>query len=130
MLIRFFRSSQPGLLFIVPVIALLGFLPFAFKPAESFIEMPKHPMPLYDWIAAGINTLPFVAQLAVSWILISIQAIYLNQLVVKYEIFPRISFLPALFFITFSVLSQEMLRIQPQLFVNLLLLPVLDKVFR
>jgi hypothetical protein len=129
MLIRFFRSSQPGLLFIVPVIVLLWFIPFAFKPAESFIEMPKHAMPLYEWLAKVIAKLPFIAQLSVSWILISIQAIYLNQLIIKHEIFPRLSFLPALFFVTLSVLFPEMQRIQPSLFTNLILLIVLDKIF-
>jgi hypothetical protein len=129
MLIRFFRSSQTGLLFIVPFVALVWFIPFAFHPAESFIEIQKHPMPLYEWMASGISKLPFIAQLFISWLLISVQAIYLNQLIIKFEIFPRISFLPALFFVTLSVLFPEIEKIQPQLFVNLILLVVLDKTF-
>lgn len=130
MLIRFFRSSQPGLLFIVPLLALLWFIPFVFKPVESFIEIPSHPMPVYEWLASIIGKLPFMAQLILSWILISVQAIYLNQLIVRHEVFPRISFLPALLFVTLSVLFPEMQKIQPSLFTNLILLMVLDKIFR
>lgn len=129
MLIRFFRSSQPGLLFVIPVLALVWFIPFVFNPTESFVEIPEHAMPLYEWLAATITKLPFIAQLSVSWILMSIQAIYLNQLIIKHEVFPRISFLPALFFITLHALFPEMLKIQPAMFVNLILLIVLGKIF-
>jgi len=77
-----------------------------------------------------LGHLPFIAQLSVSWILISIQAIYLNRLIMRFEIFPRLSFLPALFFITLQVLFPEMMKIQPAMFINVILLIVLDKIFR
>ena len=129
MLIRFFRSSQTGLLIIVPLLALAWFVPFVLKPVDSFVEIQKHPMPLYEWLANGAGRLPFLVQLLISWLLISAEAIYLNQLIIKFEIFPRISFLPALFFVTLSVLFPEMQKIQPALFTNLILLIVLDKTF-
>ncbi|HLG34638.1 MAG TPA: hypothetical protein VI757_07115, partial [Bacteroidia bacterium] len=130
MLIRFFRSSQPGLIFLIPGFALLWFVPIALSPAESFIEMPQHAMPVYEWLATAIGKLPFIVQLIISWVLISAQAIYLNQLIIKYELFPRLNFLPALFFVTLSVLFPEIMKIQPALFVNFILIFVLDKIFR
>ncbi|MBK5284422.1 MAG: hypothetical protein JJE25_03380 [Bacteroidia bacterium] len=129
MLIRFFRTSHPSSFLTIPFIALLWWIPFFLNHPESFIENPQHTMPLYEWIFAGINKLPVVGQLILSWLIISAQAIYLNQFVLKYELFPRPGFLPALFFITFYVLFPEMMRIQPSLFVNLILLIVLDKIF-
>ena len=129
MLIRFFRTSHPSAFFIIPVFALLWWIPFFFQQQEYFTATPPHTMPLYEWISLAINKLPLVAQMILSWLLISFQALYLNQLIVKHELFPRLSFLPALIFITLSVMFPELMRIQPSLFVNLILLFLLDKIF-
>jgi hypothetical protein len=129
MLIRFYRNSHPSSFFTIPFIALLCWIPFVFLRPESFIVNVADSMPLYEWLYSGISRLHVWLQLAISWLLISIQAIYLNQLIVKHELFPRLTFLPALLFITLSVLFPEMMLIQPAFFVNLILLVVLDKVF-
>jgi hypothetical protein len=130
MLIRVYRDSHPSSFFTLPFIALLCWIPFIFFRPETFIvQVPHQPMPVYEWLYSGISKLHVFVQYIISWILISVQAIYLNQLIVKHELFPRLSFLPALFFITLSVLFPEMMQIQPALFVNLILLIVLDKIF-
>ena len=129
MLLRFYRNSHPSSFFTIPFIALLCWIPFLFFRPESFIMEVPRPMPVYEWLYAGISRLNIYVQYFISWLLISVQAIYLNQLIVKHELFPRLSFLPALIFVTLSVLFPEMMRIQPSLFVNLVLLMVLDKVF-
>jgi hypothetical protein len=130
MLIRVYRNSHPSSFFTIPFIALLCWIPYLFFRSESFIAQVPHPMPLYEWMYGGISRLHVLAQYLISWLLISIQAIYLNQLIVKHELFPRLSFLPALIFITLSVMFPETMHIQPALFVNLLLITVLDKVFQ
>jgi hypothetical protein len=129
MLVRFYRESHPSSFFTLPLIALLCWIPLLFFPPESFIVQVQNAMPLYEWLYTGISKLHIFAQYFISWLLVSIQAVYLNQLIVKHELFPKLTFLPALLFITLSVLFPEMMRIQPALFVNLLLLMVLDKVF-
>src|SRR5690349_8932336 len=127
MLIRFYRESHASAFFTIPFIALLCWVPFAFLRPDSFVVEVPNAMPIYQWLYNGISHLNIFTQYAISWLLISIQAIYLNQLIVKHELFPRLSFLPALLFITLSVLFPEMMQIQPALFVNLILLAVLDK---
>ncbi len=129
MLVRFYRDSHPSSFFTIPFLALLCWIPFLFLQPESFIVQVPRPMPVYEWLYSGISKLHIFAQYFISWLLISVQAIYLNQLIVKHELFPRLSFLPALLFITLSVMFPEMMKIQPALFVNLVLLMVLDKVF-
>lgn len=128
MLVRFYRESHASSFFTLPCLALLFWIPFVFFRPESFIVNVPDAMPVYKWIYGGISQLNVFAQYAISWLLVSIQAIYLNQLIVKHELFPRLTFLPALLFIILSVMFPEMMRIQPALFVNLLLLMVLDKV--
>jgi hypothetical protein len=128
MLIRFYRNSHPSSFFTIPFIALLCWIPFVFLRPQTFIVEISNAMPLYEWLYSGISQLPVWLQFVISWLLISIQAIYLNQLVVKHELFPRLTFLPALLFITLSVLFPEMMLIQPTLFVNLILLMVLDRI--
>lgn len=129
MLIRFYRESHPSAFFTIPFIALLCWVPFVFLRPDSFVVEVPNAMPIYEWLYNGISRLHIFGQYAISWLLISIQAIYLNQLIVKHELFPRLSFLPALVFITLSVLFPQMMQIQPALFVNLILLVVLDKIF-
>lgn len=129
MLIRFYRDSHPSSFFTIPLIALLCWIPFVFFRPESFIAQVPHPMPIYEWLYAGISNLHIFVQYIISWLLVSIQAIYLNQLIVKHELFPRLSFLPALLFVCLSVIFPEMMMIQPALFVNFILLMVFDKLF-
>src|SRR5258705_3097102 len=129
MLIRFYRNSHPSSFFTIPFIALLCWVPFIFLRPQTFIVQIPDAMPLYEWLYAGISRLHVWVQFAISWLLVSIQAIYMNQLIVKHEFFPKLSFLPALIFVTFSVLFPEMMMIQPMLFINLILLMVLDKIF-
>src|SRR5262245_54690428 len=129
MLIRVYRNSHPSSFFTLPLVALLCWIPFVFFRPESFIVSVPNAMPLYEWLYSGISRLPIYVQYIVSWVLVSLQAIYLNQLIVKHELFPRLSFLPALLFISLSLLFPEMMMIQPSLFVNFILLIVLDKIF-
>ena len=129
MLIRFYRGSHPSSFFTIPFIALLCWIPLVFLRPESFIVQVANPMPVYEWLYNGLSRLHIFFQFFITWLLVSIQAVYLNQLIVKHELFPRLNFLPALLFITLSVIFPEMMQIQPALFVNLILLVVLDKVF-
>src|SRR5262245_39246469 len=108
MLVRIYRSSHPSSFFTLPAVALLCWIPFVFFRPETFIEHVLRPMPLYEWLYSGISHLHIYVQYIISWVLISVQSIYLNQLIVKHELFPRLSFLPALLFITLSVLFPEM----------------------
>src|SRR5689334_16541651 len=129
MLLRFYRNSHPSSFFTIPFVALLCWIPFIIIRPQTFIVQVPDAMPIYEWLYSGISRLHIWLQLTISWLLISIQAIYLNQLIVKHELFPRLSFLPALLFMTLSVLFPDMMQIQPTLFVNFILLMVIDKIF-
>src|SRR5258706_3007040 len=104
MLVRFYRDSHPSSFFTIPFLALLCWIPFLFLQPESFIVQVPQPMPVYEWLYSGISKLHIFAQYFISCLLISVQAIYLNHLIVKHERFLRLSFRHAFRFITLAVM--------------------------
>ena len=75
------------------------------------------------------NLLSPIASLLLAAVLVFVQALWLNQLVNKYNLLGRPTFLPALMYITVSALLVPFLLLSPPLICNFLILWMMDKIF-
>ncbi|MBL7893262.1 MAG: hypothetical protein JNL63_11580 [Bacteroidia bacterium] len=124
MLVRFFRSHQPVLLIIIPVIAALLWLPAFIHPALPAV---KHQMPLFELMVKPLLSNPLLCSIAAFFLLI-IQAFLFNYIIDKYEITGKRSYLPVLMYIVFTSFSPELLWLHPGLFANIFILLALNRV--
>jgi hypothetical protein len=124
--IRFFKSGQPAALFVLPVIVIALWSQGFFK--EQFLSIDDSGL-FYRLIVKGFSALPRFVLVIFAMILISFEAIYLNTLLNKYEVLYKVTYLPSLFYVLLMSFTSEAILFHPILFVNLLLLPVIDKTF-
>ena len=124
MLVRFFRSHQPVLLIIIPVLAALLWLPAFIHP---LVPTVKHQMPLFELVVKPLLAYPWSCTL-MAFLLLLIQAFLLNHIIDKYEITGKRSYLPVLLYIIFTSFSPGLLRLHPVLFANIFILLALNRV--
>jgi len=125
-MIRFFNSLQPATLFIIPFIVFLLWAqaffihPFAINDSESL---------LFIFIADFIKLVPDFIKVLIAMALITLEAIYLNNIFNRYEVLHKNSFLPALMYTMLMSFALPLLQFHPILIINLVLLRALDKIF-
>jgi len=124
MLVRFFRSQQPFLLIILPVLSVLLWVPAFLHPVALPI---KHEMPFYDLIAMPLSAYPLAATI-LAFFLIVLQAFLFNYTIDKYEITGKSSYLPALLYVLFTSFSPSLLHLHPVLFANIFIILALNRV--
>lgn len=124
MLVRFFRSHQPVLIIIIPVLAVLLWLPAFIHP---ILPIVKHQMPLFELVVNPLLAYPLLCTI-VAFILLIIQAFLFNYIIDKYEITGKRSYLPVLMYIVFTSFSPELLWLHPGLFANIFILLALNRV--
>lgn len=127
MLIRFFKDNQIPSLIALPVVTILLYSVALFKQ-PSFISVADTG-PLYasivNYLSRSSSTIMFLTGLA----LFITQVFYLNHISNKYEVLYKPSHLPALIYILCMGLFPSFLSLHPMLFVNLILLLVLELLF-
>ena len=74
------------------------------------------------------NALTPISNLLIAAVMIFVQAVWLNQLVNKYNLLGRPTFLPALMYVTVSALLVPFLILSPPLICNFLILWMIDKI--
>jgi hypothetical protein len=125
-MIRLYKSVQPIGFFILPLITLLLWLPGFMK--SPFLKDESSGI-VYNVIANGLSYLPQFIQVLLAVGLIVFEAIYLNLLLNKYEVLYKNTYLPSLFYVLAMSFSSQVTFFHPILFVNLLMLFVLNKSF-
>jgi hypothetical protein len=121
-MIRFFKTIQPAALFTIPVVCLLLWLPGFFK-AQTSLES-------YDSsFLNGISTLPVIIQTLISFILVSLGALYLNYVTTKHDVIFQHSYLPAFMYVILMSFHKEAIQFHPLLVSNIVIIRVLDKTF-
>jgi hypothetical protein len=124
MLVRFFRSHQPILLIIIPVIAAVLWLPAFLHPNGITI---KHQMPLFELLVRPLSAYPRVAILT-AYLVLLLQAFLFSFILDKYELIGKSSYLPALLYIVFCSFSPGLLQLHPSLIANTFVLLALHSV--
>lgn len=89
-----------------------------------------NPMPLYNLVSGFLSVMPSWVAGFFGFALATSQAFHLNYIVGKHEVLYKNSYLPALFYILFLAIIPQFLSINPVLFVNSIMLVVIDKLFR
>ena len=111
----------------VPVFIIL-FMVLAWQGTEVYVVW--NPMPLYNLLLSVVERIPeWLTAMLVTMLLIS-QVLHLNHIVRKHEVLYKNSFLPMLFFSVFLVIIPQFMIFHPVLFVNSILIFILDKLFR
>ncbi len=118
MLVRLFRSHQPILLLVIPVIGLLLWIPAFFHPTVPEL---KHQMPLYELLVKPLLAYPLLCTFTAFFLLIT-QAFLFNYIVDKYELTGKRSYLPVLLYLIFTSFSPELLQLHPLSFANIFIL--------
>ena len=116
MLVRLLRSHQPYLLFIVPILAALLWLPAFFHP--QYVA-PKEEMPLYHLLATFCHFEIPLVPVVISLLLTLIQAFLCNYVFNKYELAGKHTYIPSLVFVLLSSITTDSLQLQPIMFSSL-----------
>jgi hypothetical protein len=124
-MLRFFRSYQPLALFILPVIAVLLWLPALMHPVPVSVE---HTMPLYRILVGRLSDLPLLSAI-IGLVLATGGAFLLNYITSAHEVLARASYLPALFYLVLVSCAKPLLTLHPLLFSNVLIMLAVHNLF-
>lgn len=129
MLIRSFRTIQPVNIIVLIVINFtLRIIP-AIKNIPIPIEKYNEPLSYILFETLNLDGINYSFNILLTGFLILVQAMILNQIVNRYTLFFKSSYLPALMYIIILNSMEVFSTLNPQLFCNFLLLIILDKIF-
>src|SRR4051812_4461338 len=97
MIVRFFRTHQPALLFIIPLIAILLWMPILLHPPTVQVTLV---MPLYSLIYPFIQDYSVVSTVLAIFLIV-IEAFIFNNIIQRYELLGRSSYMPVLIYVLF-----------------------------
>ena len=127
MLLRLFRSHQPVVIIILPVITVLFWMRTLLHGTLPGIVIDENQMPLYELIHNLINGNSLIT-LITAIALVIIQSFMLNWLNSKYIFIETRSYLPPVFFILLSSCYLPMQQLHPVLFANFFLILAINKI--
>lgn len=126
MLLRFFSGNQPISLLLLPLLAVLLWLPGFF--AEPFDLAGPEPMPLYELLTVWLADLHWL-QLLLALLLVVVQAFFVNSLANDLHLLEKRSNLPGLCFLLLNALFPEQLQLSPVLLANTFLLLAMYRLY-
>ncbi|MBK7889011.1 MAG: hypothetical protein IPJ86_17475 [Bacteroidetes bacterium] len=126
MLIRAFKTSR---LFPLILLVILSAGMWIISKSVSYRVVEPNGMPLYDLVTYALGFLPDWAGLFIGFILVTTQAFHLNLVLNKHEVLYKSSWLPSLLYLFMAGLLPPFLWMHPLLFVNSILIFVLDRLF-
>jgi hypothetical protein len=124
-MLRFFKSPQPAIMIIIPVIILA----FWVRSANHIVETVYSGVPLWDTIASVLARTPNWLAFIILYLIVCAEAIYLNLMLNRHEVIYKNTFVPALIFTLFISLTPVFMQFHPIHIVNLLLIRVFDRLF-
>ena len=133
MLIRLFRSTQ---IFPVVLLILVSVAISLISWSLHYSIVPPNGMPLYNMVAdffmkiGGVtNAQSSVWSAVLVFLLLTSQALHLNFVLNKHEVFFNQSWLPSLIYLFIASIIPQFVWFSPLLFVNSILILALDKIF-
>ncbi|MFN8154755.1 MAG: hypothetical protein U0Y08_10730 [Bacteroidia bacterium] len=97
--------------------------------SDSYRVVEPNGMPLYDLVVSMLAQIPAWAGPLIGFILTTSQAIHLNLILNKHDVLYKNSWLPSLLYIILIGILPPFLWFHPLLFVNSILIFVLDRLF-
>ena len=127
MILRFFKSNGAGMIFFIPILAMLLWSNIFYASKDAvFITSPYH-MPAYQWLMYLIPNFTFSRILAL--ILIIAQAFYLVHINQKYNFISHRTFLTSFLFIIISSTFLDLHYLHPLIVANIFILAVIVQIF-
>lgn len=127
MIIRLFKGQQPLVFIVLPVFILVVWL---FSGFQYFSIASDNGMPLYSLFFKFVNGWPSLLLAFLCFVIIGMQCLHFNWILNKYEVLNKPTYLPALFYFLFTAFLPQFVIFHPILFVNTLMLFVLERIFR
>lgn len=129
MLIRSFRTIQPiNVLLLLIITLLLKIIPLCGTGAQ-LNDVYNEPLSRLLFEDLGLRSLGHVPNVLLTSFIVFIQALILNQIVSRYTVFFKSSYLPALMYVVIMSSIGVFAELNPQLICNFLLLIILNKIF-
>lgn len=113
MILKFYKSDQLPVLFSLPVIAILFWVPSFLNPVG--VEF-SYSSPAFQWLNGSLS--PFVSQV-LALIVILFSALIINGVINNNEVFSRNTFLPALLYVVSMSAIKEYQVLSPVVISNL-----------
>ncbi|MFM2136641.1 MAG: hypothetical protein RL021_2041 [Bacteroidota bacterium] len=125
-MIRLFRSPQPAVLFLIPLIAIVL---WANRWSDLPVVQGNALTPLWNLFAPLFQAIPAWLRFVLMVFTVSGTAIYFSSVINKYEVLYKNSYLPALFYVLLASSLPGFISVHPLHFATLLLIRVLDLSF-
>lgn len=129
MLIRSFRTIQPINIIVLAILSFVLRVIPAIKGQPLPVEEYNEPLSALLFDVLNLDDMNYTLNIFITGFLVFIQALLLNQIVNRYTIFFKSSYVPALMYIIIMNSIEVFSTLNPQLFCNFLLLIILDKIF-
>lgn len=127
MLLKLFKNNHPFVLFLIPVLGILLWIPSLFDIPLNFPEiLPHENTPLFDGITKPLSGYPKLATI-IALVFLILQSFLIIRLNFKHIFIETRTYLPSVLFVIFGSLLYQYQQLHPALVVNFFLLWALDK---
>jgi len=129
MLLKLFKSNHPYVLFLIPVLGLVLWIPVLFGVPLTFDSVNLGtPTFLFNWVNKLLSFHP-MASYYFALVLLIIESYVLIRLNFKYIFIETKTYLPAVFFVVLSSVLVVYQQLHPLLIANLFILLAINKAF-
>jgi hypothetical protein len=126
MILKFLKGSQPALMFVIPLVGVLIWLPSFLEPLT--LPADPYPMPLYDLLDGLINTHPLVSCSA-SLLFALITAFLLARINTRFILIPSRTYLPCAIFLLITGVYPQLRYFHPSVPAALFILLATERMF-
>ena len=126
MLLRLFKSNSIGIIFLLPVLAVILWSDIFMQNRENFVPLP-YSMPAYSFIMKYLSN--EILSGVIALILITLQAFYLMYINKVYNFISKRTYLTSLIFVLISSAFLNLHYLHPAIIANIFILLTIVEVF-
>ncbi len=120
MLLRSFKSGQPLLLFLIPVLAVLMWLKYIILPQPVQMSFEPYPMPFYHWLSSLLINQLIIGKIITLGIHVFI-ALWIPRMNTKFILLQQRTYLPAIIYLIVVSSYLPLQQLNPAVFACLFL---------
>lgn len=128
MLLRLLRSTGAQIILLIPILAILLWLPAFAHPAEGIFLFDSYPMPSYKLISEIVHIGSFLGT-TIALLLVIAQAFLLVRLNTRFNLINNRTYMPAIIFILLTASIPDLQRLNPVIFSGFFLLLGIELMF-
>lgn len=127
MLLKLFKSNHPYVLFLIPIVGIILWIPALFISPINSVELSNTTF-VFNWFYNLINFTP-LAPTIFALILLIIQSFFIIRLNFKFIFIENKTYLPSVLFLIFASSVYSLQTLHPMLIGNLFLLFAINRAF-